>query len=152
MKQSVTTLVALIGCVAFAAIVILPLVSLPTILYFVIGYGCGPSDDRMAERLATLGILDARPAGARQGERESHCEDDARATTVSQTYWLSGSETAADAYYRKAARRDGWTASKNEGCFVKAIDEKLVTLVVTGLSGNEYEVRLMSTPGSSLWC
>ncbi|GAA3092176.1 hypothetical protein GCM10017600_48620 [Streptosporangium carneum] len=146
-------------CVGGSVVVAAPFVS------WVLTYGCDADDDRLAASLATLGILDVRPADATPQEgRSSTCENDSRVTTVGQAYRVSGSQADVLSFYRDAAIKDGWTPSpESEGkgmdCFTKSVGGRDVELSVWFLDvlgeeehRDDYVVDVTSSLQGGGWC
>ncbi|AWS42518.1 hypothetical protein [Streptosporangium sp. 'caverna'] len=124
-------------------------------------YRCTEGDKRFASSLATLGILDAHPAGAKPyEERDGGCNDDDRLAYAGQSYRISGSRADALSFYRKAVIKDGWKPAPKdmEGCLVKAVGGRKVYLSMgfpdvpreKGL--DEYYVQVNSTADGGGLC
>ncbi|MEV4749945.1 hypothetical protein AB0K21_26525 [Streptosporangium sp. NPDC049248] len=154
MKRS--TIAVLVAAAVWGGALLVP------IAFVVLNYGCDADDDRL---VASLGILDVRPASATPQEgRDSSCEEDDRITTVRQTYRPSGPRADVLPFYRDIALKNGWTpppGDDGEGvhCFTKSVEGRNVELFVqfvdaTGEEyGDDYEVLVStSAAGMSWWC
>ncbi|WP_157529951.1 hypothetical protein [Microtetraspora niveoalba] len=150
--------------VLVAVYMVLGVVAVAPFASWILTYGCGAEDDRLAASLAALGILDAHPAGATPQEgRSSSCENDDRITTVVQTYRASGPRAELLSFYREAAIRDGWTPPPEDdgegvGCFTKSVGGRTVELsvwipeAIGEEHADDYDVDVSSSPEGGGWC
>ncbi|MGJ6967365.1 hypothetical protein ACSDR0_36150 [Streptosporangium sp. G11] len=154
MKRS--TIAVIVAACVWGGVLLVP------VAFFALNYGCDAGDDRL---VASLGILDVRPASATpQEERSSSCDEDDRITTVSQTYRPSGARADVLPFYRDIALKNGWTPppeDDGEGvhCFTKSVEGRNIELFVQFVDaagegyGDDYEVLVStSAAGLSWWC
>ncbi|WP_222721451.1 hypothetical protein [Actinomadura sp. HBU206391] len=72
-------------------------------------YGCTRADEKLADNLDRLEILDSRPNGAiRADGHYSGCDDDDRFAYAGQEYRWTGARDDVVAFYRQAVEQDGW--------------------------------------------
>jgi hypothetical protein len=70
---------------------------------------CTRADEKLADKLDRLEILDSRPAGAtRHDDHYSGCDDDDRFAYAGQEYRWTGARDDVMAFYRRAAEQGGW--------------------------------------------
>ncbi|MFF5207010.1 hypothetical protein [Streptosporangium sp. NPDC000396] len=152
MKQSMIAVIVAV-CVGIGAVAIAP------IAFLVLTYGCTADDDRLADSLATLSVLDAHPASATLEEgRGSSCDSDDRITTVWQTYRLSGPRADALSFYRDVAIKEGWAPSPDDdgegvSCFTKSFGGRDIDLSVEfpDATGEKYDINVSSSPDGGGW-
>ncbi len=133
------------------------LLGLPA-LYFLTAYGCGEEEDRLAEVMAGSAVLDAAPEGAREEDRYRECDDDDRFVAVGRVYRYRGDEGSAQAFFREAARADGWrprTTADGEtvpGCFTASMGGTTAYLYLEGPDGGLLHVEVVADRAGTRWC
>ncbi|GGZ14479.1 hypothetical protein GCM10010387_03240 [Streptomyces inusitatus] len=121
--------------------------------YFVLVYGCGEREDRLAAALAEDPALNAAPDGARKGESYRECDDDDLFVSVGAEFSHEGSSKDPLARHREAARAGGWRPSGGDpDCYTKRLDGTTAYLSVDAPSAAKVELSITADRQGSEWC
>ncbi|MEV0226915.1 hypothetical protein [Streptomyces sp. NPDC050704] len=126
--------------------------------YFLVVYGCGEKEDRLAAAIAGDPVLDAGPAGAGQGRPYKGCDDDDLWVYAGNSYSYGGSRESALVHYRDAAQANGWrprdsaSAASGSDCFTKRIGGTTAYLDVEDAGDGSVLVEIVADRTGSDWC
>ncbi|MFF8957921.1 hypothetical protein [Streptomyces sp. NPDC014894] len=127
--------------------------------YFLVSYGCGDREDRLAAALAGDPVLDAVPDGAGKREEYRSCDDDDLFVSVGESFSYGDSRAVVLGHYREAARANGWRPHTSSGgkpvpdCFTKRLDGTTAYFDVTVADGGPVELSITADhQDADSWC
>ncbi|GAA2239347.1 hypothetical protein GCM10010232_27860 [Streptomyces amakusaensis] len=120
--------------------------------YFVLTYGCGDREDRLAAALAGDPALNAAPDGARKGESYRECDEDDLFVSVGTEFAHEGSPKDPLAPHLGAARAEGWRPVAGFDCYSKRLDGRTAYLTVDAAGAGRVEVSITANHEGDEWC